>query len=387
MQIIFSIAGVFTFALAYLLLFLILPFREIKVGFLNARGLGHLALNLDLFLRRRQLGIVPKDALYIFFVYEAANKQLLKMFKRVVRVNIIEAQWVGKLFSLLGVLDTRFSQPLALNCNEYMEYIDTACEISFTPEEEERGRSALREMGIADDDWFVCIFARDSEHYKQVYGPDSSLMDCRDGDIDTYIEAVKYIIGLGGYVLRMGKNVKKPFGFTHEKVIDYALTNRSDFMDVFLTAKCRFFVGTSSGGADMARIFDKHHLCVNSTPVGWPPWGKNELYMPKTFVYKDTLEQVPFERALQMARPWLQPHRFDIVNEMEKHGVQIMPNTSKQILEATKEMIARIEGGHLDSRENIERRKLYFKLLEKYDACCKRVYSPIAENYILSLRF
>lgn len=384
-EVIFRIIGVFTFALAYPLLLLIAPFREVKVGFLPAHALGHLALNFDLFLRRRQLGIAPKEALYIFFIYDAANRQLLKMFKRAVNVYIVENQWFGRLFSLIGVLNTRFCQHLVLHSNEYMEYADTVCEIGFTAEEEKRGRSGLREMGIGDDDWFVCIFARDSQYYKQVYGLGTNL-DSRNGDIDTYIEAVKYIIGLGGYVLRMGSTVQKPFGFTHEKVIDYALTNRSEFMDVFLTAKCRFFIGTMSGGADTARIFDKHHLAVNVTPIGWAPWGKNELYMPKTVVHKGTLEQVAYEQALQVARPWLRAHAVNIVDELEKLNMQMVPNTSGQILEATKEMIARIEGRHVDSCEYISRRKLYFELLEKYDALCKRVYSPMAKNYIISLK-
>lgn len=383
-QIFFRLLGLSIFIVVYVFLFFLRPIKEVKFGFLHAKALGHLALNLDLFLRRRQLGIVKKNAYYLFFVYKAGNRQLLKMFKRL--FDIVEIEWLGKLLSFFCIFNTKFCQHLQMNSNEYLEYRNTACELYFTKDEEEYGREELLKMGITDNDWFVCIFARDSEHYRKTYGLDSSSMDCRDADIDTYIDAVKYIVGLGGYVLRMGMNVNKPFGFTNERVIDYAITNRSDFMDVYLTAKCRFFIGTSSGGADMARIFDKYHLAVNWTPIGWGPWGKNELYMPKTLVYRSSGEQVPYEKALKLTQHWLISLSFNIDAELEKLDMQLISNTPGQILAATKEMIARLEGKHIESQEYLDRLNSYFKLRKEYDNWCKYVYSPLAENYILNLK-
>ena len=46
------------------ILWILKPFFWIKVGFLQYGRIGHLALNTDLFLRRRQLGIYPDGPFY-----------------------------------------------------------------------------------------------------------------------------------------------------------------------------------------------------------------------------------------------------------------------------------------------------------------------------------
>ena len=69
---------------------------KVKIGFLYNERLGHLVLNTDLFLRRIQLGLIPNDVKYIFFVYNPANKQIVTMFKRV--LTVIESEFFCKIF-------------------------------------------------------------------------------------------------------------------------------------------------------------------------------------------------------------------------------------------------------------------------------------------------
>lgn len=384
-EILFQCLALLCFAIVYICLLIVKPYREIRFGFLDAGPLGHLALNLDLFLRRRQLAEAPSDSCYIFFIYNAANRQLLKMFGR--RFHVIEIKWLGRLLSLFAILDTKFCQHLGMDSNEYREYQTTSCELTFTAEEEELGRRELRKLGIEKDDWFVCIFARDPEHYAQTYRLPKSTMGYRDADIDTYIDAAKFIVEQGGYIIRMGMNVEKPFAMKHSRVIDYALNFRSDFMDVYLTAKCKCYIGTASGGADMARIFDKHHLAVNWTPIGWAPWGKNEIYMPKTLYYKATGEQVPYGKALALTAKWRVSLSFDIEDELEKLGMELVPNTPQQILEATKELLARVDQTYIEPDAYRNMLLQYFGLRHEHRNWCRDVYTPLASNYLAALRF
>jgi len=382
-EVVFQFFAIPVFLIVYVLLTIIEPFKLVRFGFLYASSLGHQALNLDLFLRRRQKGEAPQNCYYIIFVYGSANKQLQKLFSR--RFKIIEYRWLGRLLSLFAILDTKYCQHLEMNSNEYHQYQGTICELEFTHQERELGIKKLKELGIQQSDWYVCIFSRDSEHYRKVYGVSDSVMKFRDADINSYIDAVKYIVSLGGYVVRMGMNVSKPFALNHPKVIDYALTHRSDFMDVFLTANCKFYIGTASGGSDMARIFDKHQLAVNWTPIGWAPWGNREIYMPKTICFKSTGSQVPYEEALKVAKDWRVSLDFDISKKIEELDMTLVENTPEQILEATKEMIARIDGKHIETKEYSALLERYFMLRKKHNNWCKNVYTPVAENYLRSL--
>jgi putative glycosyltransferase (TIGR04372 family) len=387
-QLVFEVAlqllAIPCFITSYVLLTFVSFFKPVRVGFLEARPLGHLALNLDLFLRRRQLNEYPKDAIYLFFIYHAANRQLLKMFKR--QFYVCEFYWLGRLLSLLAILNTKFFQKLNLENNEYKEYQNTYCELRFSAQEERQGEEGLKLLGLPIDAWFVCIFSRDSAHDLITYGSNSSTMLLRDGDIDTYKKAAEYIVSKGGYVIRMGKNVAKPFGYKNPNVIDYAVNHRSDFMDVYLTAKCKFYIGTASGGADMARIFDKPHLAVNWIQIGWAPWGKNEIYIPKTLCYRESGKQVPYRQALHLTSSWRTSLGFDLKSELDRLKLDLVNNTPEQILEGTKEMFARLEGTFDRSCEYATAMEKYFELRHETNHFCRFVYSPVVASYVLSLR-
>ncbi len=108
------------------------------------------------------------------------------------------------------------------------------------------------EMGIPISDWFICLHA--SEH-----NPPTP----RNASIDNYIETIKYITSLGGWVVRIGDSSMKPLP-KMEKVIDYAHSPfKSELMDLYLINKCRFFIGLGSGPTFTATLFDKPQILVN----------------------------------------------------------------------------------------------------------------------------
>ncbi|MBK9350977.1 MAG: TIGR04372 family glycosyltransferase [Sulfuritalea sp.] len=217
-----------------------------KLGFLYHERLGHLALNTDLYLRRRHLGIIPSHEVHIFFVYSPANQQLVKMFSR--RMVLINSEFLSKVFAPIGFFRTRFWEPLPFIGNEYDEFHSAPPQISFSANEEAKGQQFLNGMGITKDHWYACFFARDHRYY-EVFSPntDAAFSDHRNADIDTYRLAAEAIVRAGGWVVRMGSCVEKVFQMDHPRVIDYASICRDDFADIYITAHARFFVGTPSG--------------------------------------------------------------------------------------------------------------------------------------------
>ena len=152
-------------------LYLIEPFYRIRLGTMYTQRIGHLAINAETFLRKMQLNGPPRRTFYLFFGWDPANRQLMEMWKRLrgYPVRFVESRLGTRLmFAWRPILTkTRFWEAHRVTATEYYLFNHTEPILSFTPEEEEKGRALLAEMGIGEDDWFVCIHARDGNYFRK----------------------------------------------------------------------------------------------------------------------------------------------------------------------------------------------------------------------------
>ena len=121
--------------------------------------------------------------------------------------------------------------------------------LTFTKKQNKLGISYLKDMGINYDDWFVCLHSRSAEYLKNRFiDLDYSRHDLRDSSFEMLKESAKLINSNGGKCIRMsnGDN-QKLSGKLRENIIDYAYYKQTDFMDVYLPANCKFFLGGPSG--------------------------------------------------------------------------------------------------------------------------------------------
>lgn len=316
-------------------LYLISIFKKIKIGCLHYDRIGHLALNTDLFLRRQQIYGKDTKALYVFLSGKPCNRQLLEMFKS--HLFILESAFAVRIYNMcLPLLKrTRFFQPLPMNSNEYYEFNNADPSLFFTKEEEAKGKMFLESIGIEEDDWFVCLFARDNAYLNSIYPDrDWSYHDYRNADIYSFLDACEYITTKGGYVLRVGYPVEKPLVTDNPRIIDYSSKYRIDFLDIYLPAKCKFFVGTTSGLADLPIIFDVPRIGTNHLPVCEKPIGKNCIYIPKIIKKRDSGEGVPYCFFLNCENE----RKFYDGNKFEEMGFIIEDNSPRDILNVTIEM-------------------------------------------------
>ena len=90
----------------------------------------------------------------------------------------------------------------------------------------------------------------------------------RDFKIKIFKEAAEALANRGYYVFRMGAKVNEKLKSNNKKIIDYANSNlRSEFMDIFLGAKCNFCISTGHGFDMLPYVFNKH-IGIMSVPVG-----------------------------------------------------------------------------------------------------------------------
>lgn len=369
------------------LFWIVSPFVRIKVGALTAQRIGHLALNTDLFFRRRQFYGAPPKTRYIFVAGSVANNQLFTMWKR--HMFIIENRLLRGLllYSESFWKKTGFYEDILIIGNEYDEYQTTQPTIYFTPDEEERGRSNLKQMGIdPNKDWFICLFARDPEYMKKAFGGgmfnknDWSHHDFRNADISTFKLAIDTLVEHGGFVVRMGHHVRQPLDYKHERVIDYAVKCRSDFMDIYLAAKCRFFLGTSSGICDVPMIFNTPRIMTNAIPPIHSPNGKNCLFIPKKIRIYKTGEYLPYATYMAQTVKKMSSILWS-TQEFHKAGYEYENNTPEEIRDVTIEMMERVKGTFRQTEEDKMLLENYFRLFP-HGHWLAHVRTPMGRDFL-----
>ena len=260
-----SVLGVLTRPLI-LVLWLLEPFKPLRFGRIIPQRIGHLAANTELFLRRLQLGRLPQAAYILFASGPVANSTLLSLFAR--KIPVAQG-WPARVFTACEpwLKHSRFGAQLPFESNEYALFDDGRSSLCFTTEEEARGKAELRKMGLGPEDWFVCFHARESAYLNKSLPGDWRYHDYRDCGVANFLPAAEYVAGRGGFALRMGSAVAEPLPRTGPRLIDYASRHRSEFMDVYLAAKCRFFIGSDTGLTQVATIFDRPVVRNTNVPI------------------------------------------------------------------------------------------------------------------------
>ena len=253
-----------------ILIRLIRPWFLIRWAALISNRVGHFSVNTELYCCERDAGINSPSQKYLDLFYMkkyVCNKQLEKMWRRSL---IVLPAWLLRPLSRVNRFFCLFISSFTeheigySNKNHDLHYLinKLPVHISFTEKEELKGKEILKKFGLTKNAKFVCLIVRDSgylnRHIKHEYKDRWQYHTYRDGDIDKYVLAAEELARRDYYVFRMGINVLKPLKSSNPKVIDYAnLKIRSDFMDIYLGAKCRFCISTSVGFDDaMPLSFD-----------------------------------------------------------------------------------------------------------------------------------
>lgn len=139
------------------------------------------------------------------------------------------------------------------------------------------GYEYLKGFGIREGDWFAVLHVRESGD--PLYG--------RNAQIKDYVEAIRFINSLGGYVIRIGDttmtSMEKTQGF-----VDFALLEKPySWFDIFLIGECRFYIGTTSGPQFVAYSFGKQMIWTNAPDVAKALYFPNSIILPKLVLDQD----------------------------------------------------------------------------------------------------
>ena len=257
-----------------LIIRLIRPWLLVRLGGLISTRIGHFAGNTELYLCEYKAGInVPNQRhIDLFFMHKPiCNQQLAIMWQRVLRI------WPGPILGPIAMINQLIPggklheiDSNIQNDRDVHNLLDRfPPHIQFTTEEESRGEAGLRAMGITEGALFVCLIIRDSAYLDSHMPDDWNYHNFRDCDVQNSVLAAEELAERGYFVIRMGAKVLAAMNSAHPKVIDYATNGmRSDFMDIYLGAKCAFCISSSMGFDAIPTIFRRPVAYVNMVPAG-----------------------------------------------------------------------------------------------------------------------
>jgi putative glycosyltransferase (TIGR04372 family) len=335
---------------------LIKPLILVRLGRMTSARIGHFAGNIENYLCERDAGIRSPKQRYVDIFFAAdkpiCNQQLLDMWTRV--LSIWPAWLMAPIHRLNRLIPGGNAHNALANSSDFdIWYLldQTAPHLQFTSDEESRGKHMLSAMGIPPEARFVCLIVRDSAYLgKQLGNPlTHESHNYRDTDIQNYVLAATELADRGYYVVRMGAAVNAALDAQHPKIIDYATNGmRSDFMDIYLGAKCTFCISTGTGWDAVPTIFRKPVVYVNYVPIGhFLTFRHACLSIPKKHILKETQTELTMKQIASLGA-W-----FSLsTSGYEKVGVELLDNSPEEIRDVVREMVERLEGNGVSDTDN-----------------------------------
>lgn len=347
-----------------LLIRLLRPIIVIRIGRLICERIGHFAANTEVYLCERDAGISCPRQRFIDIWYRwynltsvCSNIQLDKMWGRtLIILPAVIAHPVYRLNLLLPGAKAHI-----IPCDDCQRDVHNVLErfpphLSFLPKEEEQGRACLRAMNVPEGAPFVCFHARDSVYLKTIYKKfDASYHDYRDSNIRNYLLAAEELTRRGYYAIRMGSVVAEALNISNPMIVDYASNGqRTDFMDIYLGAKCHFFISSGTGIDSIPEIFRRPHMFVNLLPLERAhTWNATHVFIPKKHWLRSEHRFMTFREIIDSGAG-----RFMYTQQFEQCGIELVENTPEEIAALAIEMDERLKGTWrtIDEDEELQRR-------------------------------
>ena len=312
------------------------PSEPRYLGTTFTQSIGHIAL-FDIIAKRRLLGLAPVQKYIVltnpkrsgnaaYLEYWREHFEIIKdpdSARRHLPVAELAEDYPTVLF-LDG--EWQWVHDVASKVEDRWEAAGRGALLKLTDEHRERAQVTLEPLGLPRDAWFVTLHVRD------VYGRR------RSGSIVDYLPAIQRITDAGGWVVRLGNPLMTKLP-EMPRVLDYAHAQRQDWLDVYLIAAARFFVGTNSGPAWAAGTFGVPALLTNWAPMGIQSHHANTVTLPQ--LLWSEVENRPLSFAEQMTEPFAYGETNFV---LERGGVASVANTSEEIACAVDEMLLRTHG-------------------------------------------
>lgn len=193
--------------------------------------------------------------------------------------------------------------------------------------------SILEKNNILIKEPFIVLHIRDSKYLEyRNKNKDWSYHSYRDSNIETYRDTVNYLISLGYYVVRTGRNMEKELKIDSDNFLDYSFSNtQDDKLDIWLFLNSSAIISTGSGPDMLGIVNEKPILFLNILPLSNFHYYLNCMWGPKILTDLKTGKFLTLENYLKS--------NFTRTEDYKLSGIEFSDLTSTDIMEITREFI------------------------------------------------
>jgi putative glycosyltransferase (TIGR04372 family) len=320
--------------------------------------IGHLALEPDCLLKEQVLGRIPKRKwIMLAPPGRIANEHLLNYWAPhffIVRNSL--ACFLIRNMSHWGLMKHdvgHYARTVGKAQESFLVYSiwgDRAPLLSLTTEDDAWRNDALKQLGLPDNAWFVCVHAREGG-----YSPtDEELHAHRNSNIENTIPAIQRVVENGGWVIRIGDHSMKPLP-PMQNVIDYAHHPlKSPQLDLILCASCKYILGSTSGICLVGGLFGVPSAIANMVPTADLWYGPQDISIPKKIWSEKQGKYLSLQESLQY------PHGcFRYARQFAAAGLRLIENSPEDIADLSSEMMSRLSAKNFTVPEDTLTSSMY----------------------------
>ena len=323
--------------------------------------------SFETLINANEIGIRDKKKIFSVLYPDKnfTNPTLIKYFKDYVNFINLEDLSLNQL-SFFETIQTELGICLSLkNETVHMDIAHNRCQkaisdkkikfpkLNLKEEDKIAGEIFLRKMGLPKDAWYVCLHVREPGYKFDLKNQTTDGL--RNSNPQNYLKAVERITQEGGYVFRIGTNNSSKFE-KKKNLIDYAHSPlRTDQLDIFLLATCKFMIATSSGPQRIPSSFGVPVIFTNNLLL--PPYfslKEEDLYLPRLIKHKQTGKNLTLEEMTSFP---VNLYRSQVM--FDGAGLKYEEASSDDIDHVVNEMLNRIR--NKDSIYKLTKNQLYFK--------------------------
>ena len=346
---------------AILVTWLYLKFRKFEVIIVGvaSSAISSFLAPLEPELRKRIISTIGLSRTVVLNMSPDANSQIRKMYDEIVKIYGDEKRLIRRLIWWASRFKIKVITPSQVQSHEFWRIGSPS--VSLSPAENELGMQYLETVGVSDNK-FICYATRTESYYTKLIeqGVAVKPRSVRNPDEKVYLKVASKLSENNLSVIRMGKDLDIKISESEfPKIIDYAMTSRTDFLDCFLMKNCKFaFVG-NTGIVWFRWLFNLPNLHCDVYDIRYTQMTSDLFVFQKVWL-KNKNRVATISEMLKMRS------EYSDERHQSRLGVELIKNTADEILAACNEMNSRIDGTWITTPQDEALQQRYLDLVVKY---------------------